>query len=128
MVTIRSVMTADVIVVGPDAPVSEALQLLIDHRISGLPVVDPDYRIVGILSEKDVLKVFYEDVDSVASLMTPDPQTLDVNAPLVDVFDILMANDFRRLLIHEKGKLVGVVSRADLMPALLEALLERSSP
>jgi len=60
--------------------------------------------------------------------MTPDPQTLDVNAPLVDVFDILMANDFRRLLIHEKGKLVGVVSRADLMPALLEALLERSSP
>jgi CBS domain-containing protein len=126
MVTIRTLMTKEVISVRPDASVPEALRLLVDHEISGLPVVDEDLTIVGVLSEKDVLKMFYEEADSVASLMTPNPQTLPVDAPLVEVFDILMANDFRRLLIHEKGKLVGVISRSDLMPVLLEALLERS--
>lgn len=127
MATIRSLMTSKVISVQPDTSIAEALRLLIDHRISGLPVVDENMKIVGILSEKDVLKVFYEDVESVGSLMTQRPTTLSVDAPLVDAFDTLMANDFRRVLIHEKGKLVGLISRADLMPVLLEALLERSS-
>ena len=127
MTTIRSLMTSQVISVRPDASVADALRLLMAHRISGLPVVEKDMTIVGILSEKDVLKVFYEDVESVASLMTRNPTTLSVDAPLVDAFDVLMANDFRRVLIHEKGKLVGLISRADLMPVLLEALLERSS-
>jgi CBS domain-containing protein len=126
MPTIREVMKTDLITIQPDAPVADALRLLIDHGISGLPVVDADGAIVGVLSEKDLLKVFYEKDLTVGGLMTRDPETISVDADLVEVFDSLMAANFRRVLIHDGGKLVGLISRADLMPALLESLLARS--
>ncbi len=128
MLTIREVMESHPITVKPESSVREALEILIEKEISGLPVVDANDEIVGILSEKDLLKVFYEpEGRTVGSIMTRVPVTIAVDAPLVEVFDCLMAFDFRRVLIHEDGKLVGLVSRADLMPALLEALVERAS-
>jgi len=126
MKTIRDVMQSETIVVHPEDSVHHALELLIEYDISGMPVIDSDGRIVGVLSEKDVLKLFYEpDSTSVGSVMTKDPITIAVDAPLVEVFDTLMANDFRRVLIHERHKLVGLISRADLMPTIMDALLER---
>ncbi len=128
MSTIREVMEPHPITVKPESPIKEALEILIEKEISGLPVVDENDEIVGILSEKDLLKVFYEPEDrTVGSIMTREPVTIAVDAPLVEVVDCLMAYDFRRVLIHEEGKLVGLVSRADLMPAILEALVERAS-
>ena len=53
------------------------------------------------------------------------PTMFPVDAPLVDVVDCLMANDFRRVLIHDQQRLVGLISRADLMPALLKSLADR---
>lgn len=127
--TTKSIMKSDLITVKADTKVSEAIALLIEHGISGLPVVDSEHRIVGILSEKDLLRVFYEGDTAkpvVEAFMTRDPVTFAVDAPLVDVLDCLMANNFRRVLIHEDGKLVGLVSRADMMPPILAALLDRS--
>ena len=118
-------MTKDVVTVQPSTSLREAVQLLIDRGITGLPVVDESGQIQGVLSEKDLLKAFYEDAKTVEALMTKDPETVSVEDELVEVFDILMTNNFRRILVHEKGKLVGLVSRADLMPVVLEALLER---
>jgi CBS domain-containing protein len=127
MTTIREIMQPRPITVRPESQLRLALELLIDHGISGLPVVDADDKIVGVLSEKDLLKVFYEDhAETVEAVMTPDPIAISVDAPLVDVFDCLMAYDFRRVLVHEHGKLAGLISRADLMPTILAALLERS--
>lgn len=125
MSTLRSVMQTDLRKVKPSTPVRDAVKLLVEHHISGLPVVDDDDMIVGVLSEKDLLRVFYEDVKTVADIMTPKPEALSVDAPLVEAFDMLMANDFRRVLIHDNGKLAGLISRADLMPAVLEAIAER---
>jgi CBS domain-containing protein len=127
MKTIREIMQPEPIVVQPEGSVHHALELLIEHEISGLPVTDADGRIVGVLSEKDVLKLFYEpDAHTVGAVMTKDPIAISVDSPLVEVFDCLMANDFRRVLIHHEHKLVGLISRADLMPTILEALLERA--
>ena len=127
MGTIREIMQSKPIKVRPDSSVQLALELLIDHGISGLPVVDADDKIVGVLSEKDLLKLFYENhTQTVESVMTRDPIAISIDAPLVDVLDCLMAYDFRRVLIHEHGKLVGLISRADLMPTILGALLERA--
>jgi len=127
MTTIRELMQSELITVHPESPLRLALERLIDHGISGLPVVDDDDKVVGVLSEKDLLKVFYENhPETVADVMTRDAHAISVDAPLVDVFDCLMAYDLRRVLIHEDGKLVGLISRADLMPTILEALLERS--
>lgn len=126
MSTIRAVMTTEIIAVYPHTSTRVALEALIDNKISGVPVVTEDDRIVGVLSEMDLLKVFYEDgADTVERLMTRDPRSFHVDDALVDVVDCLMANNFRRVLIHEDGKLVGLISRADLLPAILEALIQR---
>jgi len=124
--TIRGVMRSNPIVVGPGESVRHALELLIENEISGLPVVDAEHRLVGALSEKDLLKVFYEpQALSVEAVMTKDPVSVSIDAELVDVVDALMTSDFRRIFIVEDGKLVGLISRADLMPAVLDALLDR---
>jgi len=119
-------MQTELITVGPKDSVRKALELLIEHSISGIPVVEEDRTLVGVLSEKDVLKVFYEDAPNVGALMTANPEAVAIDDPLVDVVDSLMANNFRRVLVQDAGKLVGLISRADLMPALLEALVERA--
>lgn len=128
MATIRDVMTPGPITVRPGDSVKEALELLIQHEISGLPVVDEKSQIVGVLSEKDLLKLFSEPTArTVGSVMTRIPMAIDVDAGLVEVFDCLLAYDFRRVLIQEQGKLVGVISRSDLMPAILSVLAQRES-
>jgi CBS domain-containing protein len=127
MKTIRDVMRNEPVVVHPEDSVHHALELLIDHDISGLPVTGSNGDIVGVLTEKDLMKAFYEPAArTVGALMTKDPTTISVDAPLVDVVDCLMANDFRRVLIHDQHKLVGLISRADLMPPILESLLDRT--
>ena len=126
MKTIREIMQSETIVVQPEDSVHRALELLIEHDISGLPVTNADKRIVGVISERDVLKLFYEpEAHTVSAVMTKNPITISVDSPLVEVFDCLMAHDFRRVLIHDQHKLVGLISRADLMPTILEALIER---
>ena len=126
MKIIRDVMQSQPIVIRRDESLQRALELLIDNNISGLPVIDDEEQLVGVLSEKDLLKIFSEpDPHTIDSIMTRDPVSLPVDAPLVDVVDCLMANDFRRVFIHDQKKLVGLVSRADLMPAILDALVER---
>jgi CBS domain-containing protein len=128
MKTIRDVMTERPITVGPETPLHEAIELLIEHNISGLPVVDADGTITGVFGDRDLLKVFYEpEAHTVRSVMTTDPETISVDAPLVEVFDYLMSSDFRRVLIHDNHKLVGLVSRADLMPPILDVLLDKTS-
>ena len=126
MKTIRENMRSRPIAIRRDEPLRRALELLIENNISGLPVVDDQDQLVGVLSEKDLLKIFYEpDAHSVQSVMTLSPISISVDAELVEVVDCLMANDFRRVFIHDGVKLVGLVSRADLMPSILKALAER---
>ncbi len=126
MPTIRDIMTSEVLTVLPSASVLEALTLVVDRGVSGLPVVDASRRIVGVVTEKDLLELFYEDRETVGDLMTPDPVSVGVEEPLHEVVDIMMTHDFRRVLIHDGGgRLVGLISRADVMPAILEVLRDR---
>ena len=126
-VAILDVMEGELATVRPESPLRPALALMIENRISSVPVVDADGRIVGALNEKDLMKVFYEpDTGCVAEVMTRDPLTASLDAPLVDVIDQLMSSDFRRVLIHEDHRLVGVITRSHVMPALLSALEEKA--
>lgn len=126
--TIFDVMEGDLATILPESPLRPALRLMIENRISSVPVVDADGRIVGALNEKDLVRVFYEpDAVCVATVMTRNPVTVSIDAPLVDVVDELMSSDFRRVLVHENRRLVGVITRSHLMPALLEALEARAT-
>jgi CBS domain-containing protein len=120
-------MEGDLATVCPQSAIGPALALMIENRISSVPVVDADGRIVGALNERDLMKVFYlPDTECVADVMTRNPIVVSVDTPLVDVIDHLMSSDFRRVLVREGDRLVGVITRSHVMPALLAALEERA--
>ncbi len=126
MWAIRDLMTDDVISFEAHTPIETAIQTLIDRKISGAPVVDSGGQILGVVSEADILSLYWESqAKVVGDIMTPSPHCFPVDGPVVDVVDCLMANCFRRVLIHDgKNRLVGLVSRADLMPLVLRTLLQ----
>jgi CBS domain-containing protein len=121
--TIFDVMEGNLETVLPESLLHPAITIVIENRISSMPVVNAEGRIVGALNEGDLMKVFYDpDTKRVADVMTRNPIVVSTDAPLVDVIDELMSSDFRRVLIHENERLVGVITRSHVMPALLDAL------
>jgi CBS domain-containing protein len=141
------VMVHDVVTIGPEEDVSKAVKLLVDHDISALPVVDDERRVIGILSEADLLhrdKIgtqqhrawWLEAVTpasvlaldyakshgrKVAEVMSEDIISADENTPLSDLANILEKNRIKRVPILKDGKLVGIVSRSNLIQALASA-------
>lgn len=125
MVTVREVMQTELVTVRPDAPVRDAIMLLLRHRISGLPVVDAQRRLLGVVTEKDLMRLLYEEpgrITRVEQVMTRRVRTFQGDAPLAQVCDCLLANHFRRVPILDGERLVGLISRADLMPTIHEVL------
>jgi len=125
--TTRRLMTPDPTTVRPTTSLHRALMLLIRKDLGALPVVDEDHGVVGILGEKEVLKAFNEpEAATVCAVMDDAPMTIDADQPIVEVIDRLMAHDLRRVFVCEKTRLVGVITRADLMSAILRVLQDRA--
>lgn len=126
--TIREVMETQLSTVRPESRLGPAVRIMIEKQVSSLPVIDAEGRIVGALNQKDLLKVFYDvDATTVSAVMTKDPIVMSISAPLIDVIDQLMSSDFRRVLIHDGGRLVGVIVRTHLMPVLLLTIEEMAA-
>ena len=120
----KDIMTRGVICARPEMPIYDAVRLLAHRRITGMPVVDEELNLVGVLSEKDVLRMLYDTEDSidqqVSDYMNFGAVSLDINDTLIDLCDIMTQNIFRRVFITEEGKLAGVVSRSDVIHAILQ--------
>lgn len=120
----RDIMTQSVVCARPEMPIYDAVRLLAHRRITGMPVVDEDLNLVGVLSEKDVLRMLYATEDSteqtVSDYMNVGAVSLDVSDTLIDLCDSLTENVFRRIFITDEGKLAGVVSRSDVINAILQ--------
>ncbi len=135
------VMTKDVITVKKDADIHEVSRLLSENRISGLPVVDNENRVIGIITEADVLSMAgmkrghtFKDIirhilgeplperkegERVEDVMTSPSITATPNADIREVAGILNEKRIKRLpVIDEEGKLVGIISRADIVRAM----------
>ena len=115
----KDIMKCGVITIEKEKSVYEAIGILVERNISGLPVVD-DTGLVGIISEKDVLKLLYDTgflPGSVQDYMTKDVVSFDEEDSLKDISNCLMHNRFRRVPILHRGKLVGIISRADIIRA-----------
>jgi len=125
--SIRDYMTRDPIRVRFDTPLQGALWLLIKEDLSALPVVDETGAIVGLLNERHVLlAVGNPEGTTIPTIMDTDPVTIEIDEPIVEIVDRLMAINVRQVLVLEDSTLVGVVTRADLMPAILEMLRTRA--
>jgi len=112
------VMRGGVLTVRTETPMSEIAQLLAHKRVSALPVVDDYMNLLGIVSEKDVLASLFAPNGTVLmarDLMTTDVVSFNIHDDLFEICDRLVREEFRRVPILDQGKLVGIVSRTDIM-------------
>lgn len=142
------IMTCPVVTVGPDTTLGDAVRLMLDRRISGLPVVDSHGHLLGILSEGDLLRRAETGTDvkrarwlefltgpgrlaeeyvhthgrRVAEVMTPHAVTASETTSLEDIVQLMQSRRIKRVPILRDGAVIGLVSRADLIRALAQRL------
>ena len=146
------IMTHDVAVVHPDTTLLDALKVMASHRISGLPVVDEQGTLVGMMSEGDVLgwhegfsarearwfdllaegfelapdflREVQEQHRKIKAVMSSNPITVTETTPAREIASLMYAHSIKRVPVMRDGKLVGIISRADLVRALIQKLSE----
>lgn len=144
-------MTSFVVTVRPDATIEYAAQLMLQHRISGLPVTDSDGAVLGIVTESDLLRRAEVGTDKrharwvslligpgrlaqeyvhthgrkVGEVMTERVFTVTPETPLADLVALMETKHVKRVPVVDQGRLVGIVSRADVMAALVGLLSEK---
>lgn len=146
--TARDIMTPEPVTVSPDMTVTDAAHLMVDRRIGALPVVDADGALVGLVTEGDLIMqdvkvhfptylhllggfIFYPGSTdrfetelkkavgaTVADVMTAEPLTVTADATAEDVATLLVERDVSRLPVLDGGKLVGIVSKSDIVRML----------
>jgi CBS domain-containing protein len=141
----EEVMTREVISIDPDATVLQAARLMLQHHISGLPVIDKDGNLVGVLSEGDFLRrretkterrrsrwleflmgpgrvaaeYSHSHGSKVSEVMTPDVQTVDEVTPLEDIVELMERRRIKRVPVVCGGQVIGIITRSNLMHAMV---------
>jgi CBS domain-containing protein len=126
MLTAGAIMTPTLVTVRPDAAIEEAIDLMLREQISGLPVLDDDDRLVGVITEFALLAIAYDrrvQNHTVSQHMTRDLITVDVNDPVSRVADLCIVHRVRRVPVIKDGRMVGVIARRDVLRALVESPL-----
>jgi CBS-domain-containing membrane protein len=150
MATAQDIMTRDVMTVTPDTDITQATQMMLEHRINGLPVVDDQRRLVGIVCQSDLIaqqkriplpslftlldgyitltsaKHFEKEVQKIAATrveqaMTPDPVTVSPDTPIEDIASLMVEKKLHTLPVLDEGELVGVIGKEDMLRTLMAA-------
>jgi CBS domain-containing protein len=141
---VGDVMTSDPIAITPDKTIKEAVNLIFKYKISGLPVVDSSGKLLGEVSESDLLRFAlpqYEEflaqktnqpnVDSldeilkksrtitVGEVSIANPLTVSVDLPLTEAASLLLKNKIERLMVISEGKLIGVITKTDIVSKII---------
>ncbi|MCE2575225.1 CBS domain-containing protein [Komagataeibacter sp. FNDCR2] len=145
---IKNIMTAPAISIEPTETITTALRLMLSHKISGLPVVTPNGQLVGVLTEGDLMRRSELQTEKkpswiqsllrssgkhaseyvhthgrrVSEIMSNEPVTISPEASLHEAVDMMTRHHVRRLPVVRNERLVGVVSRADMLRALLPVI------
>ncbi|WP_254045337.1 CBS domain-containing protein [Thiohalocapsa sp. ML1] len=122
--TARDAMSRHLITLNPDMDVLEALRILVEERLSGAPVLDQVGNLIGMLTERDCMGIalgagyFSEDGGRVADFMTADVTTIEAHIPITEIAELFVNSHFRRMPVMEQGRLVGIISRRDVLKQL----------
>jgi len=126
MLKAKDIMTREVVSARRDTLVEEALELLLGNEIAGIPVVEEDMTLVGIITEKDLLGLFYEPEEvkkmMVEHFMTQPAVHFDENESLDEICKCLLEVTFRRVPVTKEGKVVGIVSRPDVLKCVMQRM------
>jgi CBS domain-containing protein len=146
------IMTRNVITAAPEIPVEEAVRLMLGHNVSGLPVIDDTATVVGIVTEGDLLRRTETGTErqrarwlefliapgllaeeymrthgrKVGEVMTAAVISVTAQTPLAEIVALMESRRIKRLPVIENGRLIGIISRADLLRALAEMLPKSS--
>ncbi len=124
--TVKDYMSGKLVTFRPDTDVLDAIHELVKHGISGAPVIDDTGNLVGMLSEFDCMKVvltagYHGDPGGpVSDLMATDVKTVRAEVSIVDMADVFMKSGLRRYPVISGNRLVGQISRRDVLRALTE--------
>lgn len=124
--TVKDYMSGKLVTFQPDTDVLDAIHELLQHRISGAPVVDNFGNLVGMLSEFDCMSVVltsgYHDEPGgpVSELMVTDVKTVEASMSIMDIAQLFMESGIRRFPVISGNRLVGQISRRDVLRALSE--------
>ena len=120
----KDIMATKLVTLRPELDVSDAIDILLKYKITGAPVLDEDGQFLGVFSERNCMRVLvtgtYHEMPSakVAAYMDPNPLTIDEHADLLAVAQLFLNDPIRRLPVLKRGKLVGQVSRRDVLRAM----------
>lgn len=122
--TIRDIMATDLLTLKPDMEINSAVRALLDQHLSGAPVIDSFGMLIGMLSKKDCLRAaltaHYHQLwgGVVGDYMSTDVKSLDPDLDIVRATTVFLESPYRRFPVLEKNRLIGQVSRCDLLEAL----------
>lgn len=132
--TVRAILDSkghDVLTIRPEASLRDAVQMLAEHRIGAVVVTDGSGQVVGILSERDVVRVIGKDgpgrlEDTIATVMTAKVVTANGTETVPEVMELMTGGRFRHIPVVERGRLVGIISIGDVVKHRV-AEMERES-
>ena len=127
--TVADYMTTGLVSFAPDDTIVEAMRMLLQRQLSGAPVIDKTGQMVGILSQKDCFAIVYnaayhqEPGGQVQQYMSREVEHMEADCTVVDAADRFLHSNFRRFPVLREGRLVGLISRHDILRALDELYL-----
>ena len=148
MITVKDIMTVEVMTLTPDMDIIRAAQLLLDNHINGAPVLDDEDRLVGILCQSDLVaqqkklpiptlftfldglvqlsstKKLEKELHKIAAIkvsqaMTPDPVTVNPDTSLETVAALMVDSNFHTLPVMDSARLVGIIGKEDVLRTIL---------
>ena len=131
--SIKEFMAKQLITFQSDTPIETAMESFLENKISGAPVLDDQGNLVGVLSEKDCMKTLFESSyynnlgGFVKEYMSTDLKTINIHDTLSNVADEFIKSRFRRFPVMEGNKLVGQISRRDILRAIVKLSNEEQS-
>ena len=130
MLKAKDIMKTNVLAVAADADIYRAIRIMVENNVTGLPVVDENRMLVGIVTEKDVLRLLYEIEDrpgAVEDFMTRSVVAYGQEDAVTAIAEGLAAHHFRRVPILSDGRLVGIISRKDIVKHIKQQWLTQSA-
>lgn len=120
---VRDLMSTDIVAVGPTTSIRDAARLMYRYRVSGLPVVDHEDHVLGIVTEGDFLQMEIERIESgtnpeqVRAVMSKSVKTIPPDMDVMGAARFMQDQNVKRLIVAEEGKMVGILSRFDIVAA-----------
>jgi CBS domain-containing membrane protein len=117
---VRDLMTSAIVSVGPDEPIDKVQRLMERKRIRHVPIVDDVGRVLGVVSQRDVLqRALFEDTGAVAEIMAWKTATVEADTPLSKAARIMLGQKYGCLPVVEDGRLAGMLTEADFLKYLV---------